>query len=135
MEVPDPAPYCGINISYYYPKRFYRHLTLRKGGDTIFDRLQGFLRWLNMGIHIPRFHTFFHTDGKAKKIKLLFVSIDNLCLRLIQSELQPLKYLAQYCHRFVGFTSPAKDDNIVRVADDTGAQALLKIIPLPYPVQ
>ena len=95
MEVADPTPYGGVDFGYYLFKWLYRHLTLRNNGDTIFDRLQGFLRWLNMGIQIPRFATFFHTEGKAKKIKLVFVSIDNLRFRLIQSELQPPQYLPQ----------------------------------------
>lgn len=80
MEVADPTPYGGVDFVYYYFKRSYRPLSLRECGDTIFDRFQGFLRWLNMGIQIPTFTAFSHPDCESEEIKLSFVGIDDLRL-------------------------------------------------------
>ncbi len=80
MEVADPTPYGGVDLGYYFLKRFHRHLTFCENGDTILDCLQGSLRWLDMRIQIPRLAAFPHPDGETKKIKLSLVRIDNLRL-------------------------------------------------------
>jgi len=135
MEVADPTPYSGVDFIHYHFKRFYRPLSLRECGDTILDRLQGFLRWLNVGIQIPTFTAFPHPDGESEKVELSIVSIDDFSLCLIEGKFQPLQYLSQYRHCLLGFVSPAEYDDIVSVPDDAGTQLLLQVIPHPYPVQ
>jgi hypothetical protein len=63
-----------------------------------------------MGIVIPRFPAFAHPDAESKEIKLIFESIDELRLCLVQGKFQPFKYLSQYRHSLVRFIPPAKYD-------------------------
>lgn len=56
---------------------------------------------------LPRFPAFVHPDLESKEIKLIFESIDDLRLCLVQGRFQPLQYLPKYCHCLVGFVSPA----------------------------
>jgi hypothetical protein len=125
MKVTSPASYSGINFFHYPVKRHNRASSRREFGHAVFDLLQGFLRWLNMGIVIPRFPAFAHPDAESKEIKLIFEGIDDLRLCLVQGKFQPPQYLSQYCHCLAGFVSPAEEDNIVSVPDDAGTQPLL----------
>jgi hypothetical protein len=120
MKVINPASYGGVNFFHYPLKRSDSVPSRSELGYTVFDLLQGFLRWLT-----PRFPAFAHPNAESKEIKLIFEGIDDLRLCLVQGKFQPLQYLSQHCHCLVGFVSPAEDDNIVRIANDVGSQPLL----------
>jgi hypothetical protein len=50
MKVADPASYGGVDFVHYPFKQLCCPRSFREFGHSVFDRLQGFLRWLNMGI-------------------------------------------------------------------------------------
>ena len=62
MKVADPASYGGVDFVHNPCKRLYRSRSLREFGNSVFDNLQGFLRWLYMGIQIPGFSALRHTN-------------------------------------------------------------------------
>jgi hypothetical protein len=68
MKVADPASYGGVDFVHYPFKRFYRPHSFREFSYSVFDRLQGFLRWQNMGVVIPCSLAFRlpDTEGKGK---------------------------------------------------------------------
>src|SRR5690606_19054966 len=109
MKVADPASYGGVDFVHYPFERFCRPRSSREFGHSVFDRLQGFLRWLNMGIMVPCSSAFRRPDAESEEVELLFEDIDDFCLCLVQGQLQPLQYLPQHSHGLLGLTSPAED--------------------------
>ena len=94
VKVANPASHGGVDLIHDPIKRHDRPLSLREIGDPVFDGLQGFLRWLNMRIIVPRLPAFPHPDRKSEKVKLPFKGIDDFGLCLIQGEPQPLQVSA-----------------------------------------
>ena len=90
MKVTDPPSYGGVKFVHYPFKRHNRPRSLREFGYTVFELLQGFLRWLYMGIQIPGFPALSHPEGKPKKVELSLVGIDYFRLCLIQGKFKPL---------------------------------------------
>ena len=135
MKVANSASDHGVDFVHDPFKGHDRPISFRELGDPVFDLLLGFLRWLDMGVMVSRFSAFSHPDRESEKVELPFVSIDNLGLCLVQGKPQPLQYLPQHRHCLVRLVSSAKQDDIVCVSDDAGAQPLLQIMPLPDPVQ
>src|SRR3989337_3902924 len=76
MKVADPAFHGRVDLIHYPVKRHNRPLSFRKMSDAVFDRCQGFLRWLNMGVIVPRLPASSHPDRKPKKVKLPFIGVD-----------------------------------------------------------
>jgi hypothetical protein len=70
MKVTNPASNSGVKFVHYPFKRHNRPPSLREFGYTVFDLLQGFLRWLNVGIQIPGFPALSHPEGEPKKVEL-----------------------------------------------------------------
>src|ERR1035437_981737 len=93
VKVTNPASYGGVKLIHYPFKRLYRSRSFREFGNTVFDSLQGFLRWLNMRIQIPGFPALSHPESEPKKVELSLVGIDDLRLCLVQGKLKPLQYL------------------------------------------
>ena len=53
MEVIYPPSYGAVDFVHYPFKRHNRSRSFREFGYTVFDLLQGFLRWLDMGDRFP----------------------------------------------------------------------------------
>jgi len=83
VKVANPTPNSGIDLLHYPVHGPDRPLSLREMGDPVFDRLQGFLRRLDMRIIIPRFPASPHPDGKSEKVELPFIGVDDSGLGLI----------------------------------------------------
>ncbi len=58
VKVANPASYGGVDFVHNPSKRFYSSRSLREFGNSIFDNLQEFLRWLHMGVQLPTFPAF-----------------------------------------------------------------------------
>jgi len=84
VKVVNPTSYGGVDLPHYPFKRFHRCNSSREMSHAIFDRLQGFLRGLNVGIVFPGSFACLHPDAKAEKIKPSLIGIDGLRLCLIQ---------------------------------------------------
>ena len=86
VKVSDPTSHGRINLIHYPVNRHDRPLSLGELGDPVFDRLQRFLRWLDMGIISPCFPALPHPDREPQKVELPFIGIDGFRLRLIQGK-------------------------------------------------
>ena len=47
MKVTNPTSHGSVDFTHNQGKRLYRSRSLRELGNSIFDNLQGFLRWLD----------------------------------------------------------------------------------------
>lgn len=105
MEVSYPSAYRRVNLIHDPVKGHDRPFSLGEIGDPVFDRLQGFLRWLNMRVIVSRLSASSHSDCKSQKVKLPFVDVDGLRLGLVQGKPHPFQYSPQHGHGFVRFLS------------------------------
>ena len=65
VEVANPAADGGVDSSHNQIKRHTCSLPLRESANTIFDRLQRLLRWLDVRIAPTRPSALSHPDGKT----------------------------------------------------------------------
>jgi hypothetical protein len=62
VKVIYPTSHGGIDFIHYPFKRHNCPRSFREFGQSVFDLLQGFLQWLNMGIHFPSSSALSHPD-------------------------------------------------------------------------
>jgi hypothetical protein len=67
VKVANPASDHGVDFVHDPFKGHDRPFSSRKFGNPVFDLLLSFLRWLDMGVMVPRFPAFPHPDREELK--------------------------------------------------------------------
>lgn len=75
VEVSHPSTDGGVHLLHYPVKRHYRPFSSCERGDPIFDRLQGFLRRLDMRVEVSRFPAFAHPNCEFEEVELPFPGV------------------------------------------------------------
>jgi hypothetical protein len=121
VKVSSPPSNCRVDFIHYPLEGHNRPLPSGEKGNAVSYGLQGFLRWLDMGIIITRFLTLSHPDRESQEVKLAGEGIDRFRLSFIQDKPQPLQDTPQHLHSLARPTPAPQYDDVVRIADDSGA--------------
>src|SRR5664279_2151071 len=99
--------------------------------DIRYHALDALLRWPISQAGMTGSRRIHSPERVAQKVELSFRDLADLCLLLVDRELQLAHNLALLLQRLFGFASPGQDHEVVGVGHDARAEALLQPERLP----